>query len=160
MVCRKSSSIEFMLPPKKGLAMQIITSNMLFAENCWQSCLNCQFKGCAVQMQKYSISIKKSPCAKLDWWWHSHTFCNKTKVDRWGKSAPPPPLQLAWLFPMGCLGGDQIRFNFGVKIKYSTLWDNILLTRLLTRPCGRGVISWDFVKAVLKGILSGQIMNC
>lgn len=32
---------------------------------------------------------------------------------------PPTLIQLASLFPMGCLGGDQIRFNFAVKIKYS-----------------------------------------
>lgn len=27
---------------------------------------------------------------------------------------PPTLIQLVSLFPMGCLGGDKIRFNFGV----------------------------------------------
>lgn len=49
-------------------------------------------------------------------------FAKRQKSVNRGKSAlstHPPLFQLASLFPMGCLGGDQIRFNFGVKIKYS-----------------------------------------
>lgn len=50
---------------------------------------------------------------------------------------------------MGCLGGDQIRFNFGVKIKYSL---NTLRQHLANIPLTRRrLISWDFVKAFLKG---------
>lgn len=59
---------------------------------------------------------------------------------------PPTRIQLASLFPMGCLGGDKIRFNFGVTIKY--LLNNIrhhLASILLIRHEKWSLISWYLV---------------
>lgn len=78
--------------PEKGLAMQIITSNMLVAENSWQPCLNCQSKG--PQCMCKDISIKKTHRTKLDWWLHSHSFCSKTKVHHRALSTHPHSTRL------------------------------------------------------------------
>lgn len=71
----------------------------------------------------------------------------------------PTLIQLASLFPMGCLGGDQIRINFGAKIKCSldTLRQH-LANILVTRLRGWSLISWDFAEVFLKG--TWPIMNC
>lgn len=74
------------LPPKKVWQCKSLLQTCCFAENSWQPCLNCQVQRPTVHVQRYFYK-KKPHCTKLDWWWHSHSFCSKTKDHHRGKSA-------------------------------------------------------------------------
>lgn len=75
------------------------------------------------------------------------------------ESYPPTRIQLASLFPMGCQGGDKIRFNFGVTIKYLLNYiRQHLASVLLIRHEKWSPISWYFI-FFKRGIPTGPIMN-